>query len=114
MTSGSPAWSAATSARDRERLRVGVDARGDEGRLEGDHAGAREGVGGAPVARHVGGEEVDPGDAVDVQVHEARHGDAAGAGRPHAHLGDGAVLDRHVALDELAAHERGPNPESHA
>ena len=99
--------------RDHQRVRVGVHARGDERRLEGDHPGAGERGGGAPVAGDVRGEEVDPGDAVDVQVDEPGHGRAGAAGGPHAHLGHRAVPDCHITLDELPADERGPDSESH-
>ena len=82
VTIGRPAVRGRDLGRRGERLGVGVDAGGHEGRLEGHHTRARKRLGRAPVADDVGGQEVDPGDAVDVGVDESGHrGPAGPAGR---------------------------------
>ena len=47
----------------------------------------------------IGGEEVDSRDPVDVEVHEAGHRDALGAGRRDAQPFDPPLLDLDVAVD---------------
>ena len=96
-----------------QRLGVGLQRGGDEGRLEGHHARGRQGLGGAPEAGHVGAEEVHSGHAVDVQVDIAGHSDSLAARGPGSNLRHQAVGNHHVPTDKLAADERGLDSESH-
>src|SRR6185312_2562516 len=53
------------------------------------------------------------GEAVDLEVDEARGGDAAAAAAPDTQARHQAVIDRDVAQQELAVHQRGGNAEPH-
>ena len=93
-----------------EELRLGS---GDERGEEGGHAGLEQRVARVAVALAVGGEEVDPGEAVDLEVDEARHGDPAAVRRREAEAGDTAAEDLDVARDERAVDEGGLDAEPH-
>src|SRR5918997_776692 len=71
------------------------------------------GSAGAGVVLGRGREEVHAGEAVDLQVDEAGHGEPGGAGRGDAHGRHAAVLDLHVPGDLGAVDERGANTELH-
>ena len=100
-------WSASvgTSAQRGEQLLLG---RGDERGEVGGHARLEQRLAGAPVAVGVGVEEVDAAEAVDLEVDEARHGEAAPVRPGKAAADDPAVLDLDVAADELPVDERPP------
>ena len=86
-----------------EELRLGC---GDERRQEGGHAGLEEGVARVAVPVRIGGEEVDSGEPVDLQVDEARNRDAVAVRRRPAEAGDTAAEDDRAAgardLESLA------------
>ena len=98
------------------RQRPGVLARGrrHERRLERHHAGGRQSDGRRPPARLVGEPEVDPAVPVGVRVDVPGDGDPGCPARRHADRGHCAVLDCHVAVDELAVDQRGPHTQPHA
>ena len=92
------------------RLRRG----GHRRRLVGHRANRGERLGGACMAVHVSGEEVDAGDPVDVGVHEPGHRDTTAAMAGHADRRHRIAVDSHVAVDERSVDERGAHPEPHA
>ena len=106
---------ARTAAVDRHRAQGGHEAglrRGDERRLKGGDAGGQQRRAGTAVALAVGALEVDAGEAVDLQVHESRRGDAASAAAD-AERTDDAVHDVHVARHEGAVDQRRGHAEPH-
>ena len=62
----------------------------------------------------VGGREVDPAEAVDLQVDQARDRRAAATGPVHADRRDAAVRDLDVAAQQHAVDDRGLDAQSHA
>jgi hypothetical protein len=95
-----------------QRLAVRLLGRGHEGRLERGRAGLQQRLPDARVAVGVGGHQVDAGEAVDLQVDEPRRRDAGAAvGQPDR--ADAAVLDRHVAGEQLAVDQRGFDAQPH-
>jgi hypothetical protein len=94
------------------RREVGL-GRGDEGRLEGGDAAGQQGFAGTSVGLSVSALEVDAGEAVDLQIDEARSGDPAMAAAPEAQPGYQAVVDGDVARQQPAVHQRGRDAEPH-
>jgi hypothetical protein len=87
---------------------------GDEGREVRGDAGLEQRVTRTPVALGVRLEEVDPREAVDLEIHEPGDGDAVAVRRDQPVCGDTAVLvDLHVAGDEAAVDESGFDAEPH-
>src|SRR5918996_2458903 len=86
---------------------------GDERGQIGRDAGLEQRVAGTAVAVGVGLEEVDAGEAVDLQVDEPRNGDASSVGRDEPVAGDPTVDDLDVASHEAAVDERGFDAEPH-
>src|SRR5436190_19842019 len=99
--------------RERERFAIGGGRRRDKGGLEGDDPARRERLRRTAIVLAVGSEEVDPGDAVDVHVHKARHGRAMRPGRAPTNRDHRPVGDPHVSLDQRPAYERRLHPEPH-
>src|SRR5918994_5179650 len=87
---------------------------GDEGREERRDAGLEDGVGRLAVAVGVGGGEVDTRETVDLEVDEARHGDAAPVRRRQPEAADPAAEDLDVARNELPVDDGRFDAESHS
>ena len=96
-----------------ERPAQHLGRRARQRRLERGHAGCRQGASGGSVAARSGRQEVDPREAVDLQVHEAGHRQPGRARRRESHRSDAPVLDLHIAGHLGAAHERRPDAEPH-
>jgi hypothetical protein len=61
------------------------------------HAALEQRLTGAAIAVSVGGEEVDPGEAVDLQVDEARRSDTVAVRGAESDAGDASVDNLDVA-----------------
>src|SRR5262249_22406776 len=77
------------------------------------HTGFEQRVPRARVAVGVRIEEVDPREAVDLQIDESRHRDASPVRRRQAIPGDRVIGDLDVAGNELALDERGLDSQLH-
>ena len=102
--------SAGTSRERGEQLLLG---RGDQGGEVGGHARLEQRLAGAAVAVGVGVEEVDAAEAVDLEVDEAGHGEAAPVRPGEPAADDPAVLDLDVAVDEPPVDEGRLDAEPH-
>ena len=100
---------AGTSRARPEQLLGGRDERGEVG---GD-AGLEQRLARAPVAVGVRVEEVDAAEAVDLEVEEAGHRDAASVRRGEAVAGDPAVDDLDVARHQPAVDDAPLDAEPH-
>ena len=86
---------------------------GDECRQEGRDAGLEKGVSGMAVAVAVGGQEVDTGESVHLQVDEPGHGDPAAVRCCQSEPGHPTAEDLDVALHESAVDEGRFDAEPH-
>src|SRR5437763_595814 len=82
------------------------------GQVAGD-AGLEQHLAGAAIALRVRFEEVDAAEAVDLQVDEAGHGEAAAVRRRDSDARDAAVDDLDVSRKEPAADQRRFDAELH-
>src|SRR5262249_31805245 len=86
---------------------------GDEGRLVGGDSREQHRFARAPVVLGRRGEEIDAAITVDLDVDQARNRDQSAASVTQADRDNAPVIDLDVTGDELAADERGLDPEPH-
>src|SRR5205823_899963 len=97
-----------------QRVQHRALGRGDERRLERGDAALEQRGARAFVVRGRGGQEVDAGVAVHLEVDKTGHRDTAAPPPGETHRDDGSVLDLDVPENELSADERSFDAEPHA
>src|SRR6266516_2938226 len=87
---------------------------GDEGRQVRGDPGLEQSLAGSAVSLHVGIEQVDAGETVDLQVDEAGNRDSLSVRRGAADRADAPATHLHVAADQTAVDECGFDSELHS